>query len=598
MKQKFSLLVFAAVCVLRTNAQLILTQSFTNTSSVFTGTNSWIRTNNSQPQGVNSWLIGNPAIFNAYSGADSSYVEANFNATTGNSGIISDWLITPTLLLSNGGVIQFATRTAAPTTPTVYPDRLELYMNTSTVSSVGNTASSTGNFTNLLLSINPSLTPTGYPTSWTVYTATVSGLTNTVTGRFGFRYYVTAAGPNGTNSNYIGIDEVSYALPCPNPTISITQSTTDICSGDIVTLTGSGANTYTWSTGQTTPTVAVSPNASSIYTLMGSSTPNCNSTETVAITVTLTPNLAASDVTTCPGTAATLAVSGAASYSWETGATTPSIVVTPTTSTSYSVTGYNGGCQATKIISVTFGTFLSIDASAAQSTICGGSSTTLTANGASSYTWNHGSSLNSPINVITPSVTTKYIVKANDSSGTCLGMDSLIVSVIPSPTLSIVGSPTLSANTLTICSNTPITLTVSGASTYSWTGTFNTTPIRSATTPSTNGTYYYSVVGTGTNGCATVATATAVVSVCTGVETITFSTVPVSIFPNPFTGQLNISNVSGTVEIFNALGQLMLKQQVDGQASLQTDSFAKGIYILKAYDGGQKLVTNVKLIKN
>ena len=48
---------------------------------------------------------------------------------------------------------------------------------------------------------------------------TVEGLAETTSGRVGFRYFVTEAGPDGTNSNYIGIDTVSVAQPdfCQSP---------------------------------------------------------------------------------------------------------------------------------------------------------------------------------------------------------------------------------------------------------------------------------------------------------------------------------------------------------------------------------------------
>jgi hypothetical protein len=76
---------------------------------------------------------------------------------------------------------------------------------------VGATNTSVGDFTNLLLTINPTLTTTGYPSVWTEYTLTVSGLAAPVpAGRFAFRYFVTNGGPAGANSDYIGIDNVVF----------------------------------------------------------------------------------------------------------------------------------------------------------------------------------------------------------------------------------------------------------------------------------------------------------------------------------------------------------------------------------------------------
>jgi len=81
---------------------------------------------------------------------------------------------------------------------------------------VGATATSVGDFTNLLLDINPTYTTAGYPTNWTQYTVTISGLSSPMMGRLAFRYFVENGGSGGTRSNYIGIDNLSIDnyIPC------------------------------------------------------------------------------------------------------------------------------------------------------------------------------------------------------------------------------------------------------------------------------------------------------------------------------------------------------------------------------------------------
>jgi len=115
--------------------------------------------------------------------------------------------------------MTFWTRTV--TTPFL-PDRLQVRMSTSGASTnVGATATSVGDFTTLLLDINPTYTTTGYPNTWTQFTVTVSGLVSPTTGRMAFRYFVENGGPNGVNSDYIGIDTVQYTCnqpPTPTPT--------------------------------------------------------------------------------------------------------------------------------------------------------------------------------------------------------------------------------------------------------------------------------------------------------------------------------------------------------------------------------------------
>jgi len=190
----------------------------------------WFIQNNSAPVGVNAWFQGTPTTatptpgpFNAWNGAANAYIAANFASTTGSTGVISNWLGMPTRTLRNGDVFQFYTR--RPTTPSggwEYPDRLEVRLSTNGASTnVGTGASATGDFTTLLLSINPTLVTGVYPDVWTQYTITISGLPAPTSGRMAFRYFVTNAGPTGANSDYIGIDNAVYT-PYVCPAFSVT----------------------------------------------------------------------------------------------------------------------------------------------------------------------------------------------------------------------------------------------------------------------------------------------------------------------------------------------------------------------------------------
>jgi len=91
---------------------------------------------------------------------------------------------------------------------------------------VGTGPAGVGDFTRLMLDINPNLTTAGYPNMWTLFNVDVTGVPSPVTGRFAFRYYVENGGPNGTNSDYIGIDTVTYycVVPTPTPTPSGTAT--------------------------------------------------------------------------------------------------------------------------------------------------------------------------------------------------------------------------------------------------------------------------------------------------------------------------------------------------------------------------------------
>ena len=161
---------------------------------------------------VNSGIV-------AYSGAADSYIAADYSAVAP-EGTISAWLFTPTRTWQNGDDVSFFTTTAAGST---YADRLQLLLSTSGPSTyVGNTADSVGNYTDLLLDINPTLDPTGYPQAWTQYSATISGLSAPTLGRIAFRYYVADGGALGVNSNIVAIDNYNVqAIPEPAPWIAL-----------------------------------------------------------------------------------------------------------------------------------------------------------------------------------------------------------------------------------------------------------------------------------------------------------------------------------------------------------------------------------------
>lgn len=200
-------------------AQVLLTENFDLViGGVPFPTPGWVTTNNSATP-FDTFLQGVPSIFSSHSGAADSYIAGYWGSTFGLDGpeTISNWLITPTIpAIRNGVQIRFWTRTVdAP----AFADRLEVRLSTNgTSSDVGSTPTSVGDFTTLMGTINPNLNPTDYPSTWTEFTYTVSGVDTPTDGRFAFRYFVTDGGFNGMNSDFIGIDTLTVEVPVPEPT--------------------------------------------------------------------------------------------------------------------------------------------------------------------------------------------------------------------------------------------------------------------------------------------------------------------------------------------------------------------------------------------
>jgi len=176
----------------------------------------WFMQNNSSPPGATGWYQG-ASYFAAQGGGANSYVAADYLNVDG-GGTISNWLLTPVVTLQNGAQLSFWTRKINELAPDFFPDRIQVRLSSSGSSTdVGSTATSVGAFTRLLLDINPTYATSGYPFSWTKYTATVTGLSAAASGRLAFRYFVENAGVSGTNSDYIGIDTAAYTCTPPPP---------------------------------------------------------------------------------------------------------------------------------------------------------------------------------------------------------------------------------------------------------------------------------------------------------------------------------------------------------------------------------------------
>jgi hypothetical protein len=271
------------------------TQSYTEAFDDITTLpgNGWFLQNNSSPVGSLGWFQGTattatptPGPFNSYNGAANSYIAANFNST-GSTGTISNWIITPNRTLRNGDVFTFYTR--KPTIgsgQTDYPDRLEVRMSTNGASTnIGTGATGIGDFTTLLLSINPTLVTNVYPQVWTQYTITISGLPAPTSGRIAFRYFVTGAGSLGSNSDYIGIDQVVYTpYVCPVFTMTnggaLTGATAGTAYSNSLMQTGAlGTPNFAITAGALPPGLTISANG------LISGTPTATGTFNFTVTV-------------------------------------------------------------------------------------------------------------------------------------------------------------------------------------------------------------------------------------------------------------------------------------------------------------------------
>ena len=262
-------------------------------------------------------------------------------------------------------------------------------------------------------------------------------------------YNVTVT--RGTESDTDSVEVTVNELPIANAGDDVI-----IIPGESITLNAIGGNSYLWSNGSTTQNITVSPNISTTYSVTVT-TNGCSSTDSVFITVEeeVIAN-AGNDITICAGSNTILTATGGTDYLWDNGATTASIEVNPSETTSYSVTVSNGSVSNSDSVIVTVNELPLADAGMDES-ITRGQSITLNASGGNSYQWSNGATSQSI--TVSPNVTKTYSVTVFKNG--CSGTDSVKV-IVKSHVVANAG------NDITICEGNTTILTATGGNSYLW----------------------------------------------------------------------------------------------------------------------------------
>lgn len=254
------------------------------------------------------------------------------------------------------------------------------------------------------------------------------------------------------------------------PTVSINAGAPiTTCGTQAITLTGSGASTYSWSTGNTTSSYTVAPSSNTTYTVIGTSANGCTNTAVSTVTVNTIPSVTVSSVsnTICIGSNTNLTVGGANTYVWSPSAslsasTGTAVIATPTITTNYTVIGTAAnGCTNSAVYKVNVNSKPTISSTTTGSVICNGTSITLNGTGANTYTWTGG--VNNGV-AFTPTATSTYTVSGTDAVTGCTNtaVRTITVNSIPTTTANTSGTITCATHTVNLNSS------LSGQS-YTWT---------------------------------------------------------------------------------------------------------------------------------
>jgi gliding motility-associated-like protein len=381
-------------------------------------------------------------------------------------------------------------------------------------------------------------------------------------------YFVT-----GTTSGCTAIDNVTITVNS-NPTVNAGTDQT-ICAGNQVTLTAVpvGTTNVSWDNG-VVDGVPFSPTATQSYTVTATTTFNCTATDNVLVTVNPLPIVnGGPDQTVCENTSVTLTATGADTYSWNNGVSNAVAFIPSVGSLSYIVTGTSAlNCNNTDTVTVTVNPN-PVPVITGPASYCANITPTLnTTLPYSSYNWTTGATtatttanqLNNPISV---TVTNNFncsatsapynlvelpVIITNSNVSICQGQSATIHGVaqttsgIYSATFtSVIGCDSTSNVTLTVlslppvnagidqtvCDNSSVTLTATGANTYVWTNGITNAV---AFLPSV-GSLTYIVTGTDNNQCSN-----------TDTVVVTVNPNPVPVITGPLTYCANVPPTLGT----------------------------------------------------
>lgn len=141
----------------------------------------------------------------------------------------------------------------------------------------------------------------------------------------------------------------------PIPTVGITGNQT-VCESDTLIFQSTGANTYTWNSGITgSVQMIASPVTGSVISVTGSDQNGCQSAASVTLSTFPSPTIIINgNNEICAGESSTLNASGGNSYLWQLYGSTPTIVVSPLSTTVYTVTATStlGNCNSTELYMV------------------------------------------------------------------------------------------------------------------------------------------------------------------------------------------------------------------------------------------------------
>jgi hypothetical protein len=414
------------------------------------------------------------------------------------------------------------------------------------------------------------------------------------------------AGGSGLGPPGSDLVDIYNTNPC-NSSGLLVPSSYEMCAGSSVTITASGALSYSWTPSSTLSSpggssVTATPSQSTVYRLEAQMPSGCTAYTSVIVSVNPNPDVViiASATTICKGASVSLGASGASTYDWSPSAGLSStsgsnVTGTPQNHTTYTVLGTDiHGCSSQKDVTITVNP-LPVVTVTASLTICEGASTLLTAGGANSYQWAPANSLSSSAGTsvtATPTNQTTYTVEGTNNNG-CKNSVSSTVGVF---------HPARPAITVQLTGNSSITLASSALTGNQW--YLGALPIAGAVqntyVVSQNGLYRVKAM----DGQCLSQLSDAVNIIGVSVVTNVYDQQPVGplIFPNPVRQSATFSwdgfdkSMKVEIAIVDINGQVALASVLHpGQTVINLENLSGGIYQCRAQQS--KRLRSTKFLK-
>lgn len=390
-------------------------------------------------------------------------------------------------------------------------------------------------------------------------------------------YIVTGTAANGCSNTDTVIVNVN-ALPTP-----VITGDFAICTGDSTLLVASSATGNVWSTTATNDSIYVSTAGS--YTVTETDANGCIGTSApVVVVVNALPSInAGNDITVCQNGQAILFATGAPTLTWNNNVTN-GVSFTATATNTYIVTGTDAnGCVNTDTLELTVNALPIVDGGD-NITLCGTSQVTLTATGASVYSWSNGITNGVPFTAEVGS--NSYLVTGIDANG-CSNTDIVMVTVNNVPV-----ATATAANQLTIVASP------AGMS-YQWVDCATNTPILGANnqtfTATANGSY--KVIVTGMGGCADT-------SACVNINSVGLENnqadLGISLYPNPTTGNVFVNmpaTEEATITVFDAQGKVVMTlENAQNGSVIELSEVQYGMYMIQVANANGS--NTFRIVKN